>query len=88
MGGTPWEAQDAYEAWSPELRRELKTPTLVIHSACDFTPETEGRFTALQRRGVPSRLLLPRREPLGRSRATACSGMRLSGWLDRRLRKP
>jgi dipeptidyl aminopeptidase/acylaminoacyl peptidase len=37
-----------------------KTPTLVVHGARDFRlPETEGfaTFTALQRRGVPSKLL-------------------------------
>ena len=38
----------------------FKTPTLVIHGALDFrVPDAQGigMFTALQRRGVPSRLV-------------------------------
>ncbi len=39
---------------------QFKTPTLVIHGALDFrVPEAQGlgMFTALQRQGVPSRLV-------------------------------
>jgi dipeptidyl aminopeptidase/acylaminoacyl peptidase len=61
LGGPPWEKPDAYDRWSPEGSVERwKTPTLVVHGARDFRlPETEGfaTFTALQRRGVPSKLL-------------------------------
>ncbi|TPX55516.1 hypothetical protein PhCBS80983_g05252 [Powellomyces hirtus] len=51
-----------YEQWDPSRRvHKWTTPTLVIHGEKDFRlPVTEGiaTFTALQRRGVPSRLLL------------------------------
>ena len=61
FGGPPWEKREAYERWSPEGSvARWKTPTLVVHGARDFRlPETEGfaTFTALQRRGIPSRLL-------------------------------
>jgi dipeptidyl aminopeptidase/acylaminoacyl peptidase len=42
-------------------RRALATPMLVIHGSLDYRiPETQGlaAFTALQRRGVPSRLVV------------------------------
>ncbi len=60
-GGLPWEPGTTYEKWSPALSvANWKTPMLVIHGAKDFRlPETEGfsTFTALQRRGIPSKLL-------------------------------
>ncbi|KAJ3381604.1 hypothetical protein HDU92_005236 [Lobulomyces angularis] len=50
-----------YEKWNPSLRvTKWTTPTLVIHSELDFRlPITEGlsTFTALQRQGIPSKLL-------------------------------
>jgi dipeptidyl aminopeptidase/acylaminoacyl peptidase len=94
MGGTPWEARDAYEAWSPERSvANWKTPTLVIHSARDFRlPETEGFsvFTALQRRGVPSRLLYFPDENhwVQKPRNSIQWHETVLGWLDRWLRKP
>jgi dipeptidyl aminopeptidase/acylaminoacyl peptidase len=61
FGGTPWEKPGNYERFSPESMVEhWKTPMLVVHGARDFRlPETEGfaAFTALQRRGIPSKLL-------------------------------
>jgi dipeptidyl aminopeptidase/acylaminoacyl peptidase len=60
-GGTPWENPEGYAKHNPiDLVKNWKTPTLVIHGANDFrVVETQGlsTFTALQRRGVPSRLL-------------------------------
>ena len=60
-GGPPWEADTTHERWSPALFvANWKTPMLVIHGAKDFRlPETEGFsvFTALQRRGIPSKFL-------------------------------
>ncbi|MGH9456413.1 MAG: prolyl oligopeptidase family serine peptidase [Thermoanaerobaculia bacterium] len=59
--GTPWENPEAYEKHNPILHvDEWRVPTLVIHGANDFrVVETEGMatFTALQRRGIPSRFL-------------------------------
>jgi dipeptidyl aminopeptidase/acylaminoacyl peptidase len=50
-----------YKKFSPrEYVAEWKTPTLVVHSELDYRlPITEGlsTFTALQRQGIPSRLL-------------------------------
>jgi dipeptidyl aminopeptidase/acylaminoacyl peptidase len=59
--GTPWNNPELYEKWSPHLyAKNFKTPTLVVHSELDYrVPIGEGLqlFTALQRRGVPSKLL-------------------------------
>jgi dipeptidyl aminopeptidase/acylaminoacyl peptidase len=61
MGGLPWQAGSVYGKWSPSrLATNFKTPTLVIHGEHDYrVPYTQGLqfFTALQRQGVPSRLL-------------------------------
>jgi len=61
FGGLPWQKGTDYEKWSPSrLAGNFKTPLLVIHSEHDYrVPYTQGLqlFTALQRQGVPSRLL-------------------------------
>ena len=61
FGGTPWDKPERYRAQSPSaFVKHFKTPTLVIHGALDFrVPDAQGlgMFTALQRRGVPSRYL-------------------------------
>jgi dipeptidyl aminopeptidase/acylaminoacyl peptidase len=60
-GGPPWENPDGYAKQSPiSLVKNWKTPTLVVHGGHDYrVVDTEGlaTFTALQRRGIPSRLL-------------------------------
>ena len=47
--------------WSPHLfAKNFKTPTLVVHGELDYrVPIGEGLqlFSALQRRGIPSKLL-------------------------------
>ncbi|MFH1467723.1 MAG: S9 family peptidase [Pseudomonadota bacterium] len=59
--GTPWEHPEAYRRYSPHRFVEsMQTPMLVVQGEQDFrctTAEGLGLFTALQRRGVPSRLL-------------------------------
>jgi dipeptidyl aminopeptidase/acylaminoacyl peptidase len=59
--GTPWENPDGYEKQNPiNFVKNWKTPMLVVHSALDFrVVETQGfsTFNALQRRGIPSKLL-------------------------------
>ncbi len=59
--GTPWSNPEAYRRYSPHLHVErMRTPMLVIQGEQDFRctgAEGLGLFTALQRRGVPSRLL-------------------------------
>lgn len=64
FGGTPYENPELYIKWSPSRYArnfsKHKTPTLVIHSEKDFrVPVSQGfqMFTALQRMGVPSKLL-------------------------------
>jgi dipeptidyl aminopeptidase/acylaminoacyl peptidase len=59
--GPYWENEALYEAHNPVNHVERwRTPMLVVHGALDYrVPETQGlaAFTALQRRGVPSRFL-------------------------------
>jgi dipeptidyl aminopeptidase/acylaminoacyl peptidase len=61
FGGPPWENPKIYREQSPSgFVQNFKTPTLVIHGALDFrVPDAQGlgMFTALQRRGVPSRFV-------------------------------
>ncbi len=60
-GGPPWENPQGYRKHSPvSLVDRWSTPELVIHGALDYrVVDTQGlaTFNALQRRGVPSRLL-------------------------------
>jgi dipeptidyl aminopeptidase/acylaminoacyl peptidase len=60
-GGTPWDAAASYGKHNPvDLVKNWSTPTLVIHGGRDYrVVDTQGMstFTALQRKGVPSRFL-------------------------------
>jgi dipeptidyl aminopeptidase/acylaminoacyl peptidase len=63
-GGLPWEIPGKYREFSPHARagelKKHKTPMLVIHNDLDFRcPIGQGHelFTALQRNGVPSRMV-------------------------------
>jgi dipeptidyl aminopeptidase/acylaminoacyl peptidase len=62
FGGPPWERPEFYLRASPSrFVTRFKTPTLVIHGEKDYrVPLEQGlsMFTALQLRGVPSRLLI------------------------------
>jgi len=59
--GTPWDNPSGYAKHNPvEHVAKWKTPMLVVQGALDFRiPEAQGlgTFNALQRRGIPSRLL-------------------------------
>ena len=65
MQGTPWSNPESYKKWAPvtyavELGK-YKTPTLVIAGERDFrVPYTQSLefFSALQRQGVPSKLVV------------------------------
>ena len=64
-GGPVWDAKamrEQYRVYSPHLfARNFKTPTLVTGGELDFRvpyAENLSMFTALQRQGVPSRLVL------------------------------
>ena len=59
--GTPWENPEGYEKHNPvNYVQNWKTPMLVIHGARDYrVVDTQGlgTFNALQRRGIPSKLV-------------------------------
>ena len=61
LKGTPW-TSPLYEKWSPSNAvANFKTPTLVISGERDYrVPYTQSLqfFTALQKQGVPSRLII------------------------------
>ncbi len=60
-GGTPWAKPESYAKHNPaDHVSKWKTPMLVIHGGKDFrVVETQGMatFTALQRKGIPSKFL-------------------------------
>jgi dipeptidyl aminopeptidase/acylaminoacyl peptidase len=59
--GPPYESRDAYDRWNPSMHVDKwQTPMLVVHGELDHrVPITQGlaTFNALQRKGVPSKLL-------------------------------
>jgi dipeptidyl aminopeptidase/acylaminoacyl peptidase len=59
--GTPWTNMEGYEKQNPvNFVDRWKTPMLVIHGAKDYRiadSQGLGTFNALQRRGIPSKLL-------------------------------
>ena len=65
MEGTPWTAAENYRKWAPMTfaadLAKYKTPTLVIAGERDYrVPYTQSLefFSALQRQGVPSKLVV------------------------------
>jgi dipeptidyl aminopeptidase/acylaminoacyl peptidase len=60
--GTPWANPELYERWSPhKYVQNFRTPILIITNELDYrVPVTEGLqlFTAVQRMGVESKLLV------------------------------
>lgn len=65
FGGPPWSNPELYQKWSPSefaaALSKYKTPTLVIGGEMDFrVPDNQDLefFTALQRQGVPSKLVI------------------------------
>jgi dipeptidyl aminopeptidase/acylaminoacyl peptidase len=60
--GRPWEDRTAYERWSPHrFVQAWRTPTLVTHGELDFrvtVSQALSTYTALQRLGVESKLLV------------------------------
>jgi len=61
-GGTPWENPEGYEQFNPVNHvQNWRVPMLVVQGDLDFRiPTAQGlaTFNALQRRGIPSRLLM------------------------------
>jgi dipeptidyl aminopeptidase/acylaminoacyl peptidase len=65
MKGTPWTNPESYHRWSPSIYAgdlgKYKTPTLIICGEGDYrVPYTQSLefFTALQRQGIPSKLVV------------------------------
>ena len=62
FGGTPFDNPELYDKWSPSrFVKNWKTPMLVIHGALDYRVNlSEGlsTFNALQRKEIPSRLIV------------------------------
>jgi len=62
FGGPYWKNPELYDRWTPSNHvARFKTPTLVVHGEQDHrVPLEQGlaMFTALQRQGVPSRLVV------------------------------
>jgi dipeptidyl aminopeptidase/acylaminoacyl peptidase len=61
FNGYPWDAESLYQKWNPiNYVNNFSTPMLIIHGEHDYRiPYTQALqlFTALQLRGVPSKLL-------------------------------
>ena len=61
FGGTVWDKPEAYERFNPARHvKKWKTPTLIVAGQNDFRvpiDQSLSAFTALQRRGIPSKLL-------------------------------
>jgi dipeptidyl aminopeptidase/acylaminoacyl peptidase len=69
MGGTPWQAAEAYAKWSPASYApalgRFRTPMLVSAGEKDFRVpyfQSLELFASLQRQGVPSKLMVFRDE--------------------------
>ncbi|HEX8171550.1 MAG TPA: S9 family peptidase [Thermoanaerobaculia bacterium] len=62
FGGPFWEQPETYARWSPHrFVKNFATPTLVTHGELDYrVPVGEGMqlFTALQRRGIQSKMVI------------------------------
>ena len=62
LGESPWEEPELYDRWSPHrFAHNFKTPTLVTHGERDYRvpfAESLQLFTALQRQGIESRLVV------------------------------
>jgi dipeptidyl aminopeptidase/acylaminoacyl peptidase len=92
--GTYWDNPETYDRWNPAaFVKNFKTPTLVVHGELDYrVPVEQGlaMFTALQRRGVPSRLLVfPDENHWVLKPVNSMRWYReVIGWLDQWAKKP
>jgi dipeptidyl aminopeptidase/acylaminoacyl peptidase len=92
--GRPFESPGAFTRWSPSrFVARWKTPTLVTHGELDYrVAVTQGMsaFTALQRRGVESRLVVFPDENhwILKPRNSRRFHQEVFGWIDRHLALP
>ena len=95
-GGPPWERPEEYARDSPHRSvARWKTPTLVTHGELDYrctVDQGHAAFTALQRRGIESRLVVFPDENhwVLKPRNTRVFYEEVFGWIERHLdaRKP
>ncbi|MBK9515994.1 MAG: S9 family peptidase [Anaeromyxobacter sp.] len=93
-GKAPWQDPAAYERWSPRaFVARWRTPTLVTHGELDYrVTVTQGlsTFTALQRRGIESRLLVFPDENhwILKPRNARIFHEEVLGWIERHLGAP
>jgi len=94
LGGPYWDNPDGYRKWSPSSYvKAFATPTLVTMGEQDYRIGTEqpfGMFTALQRRGVPSKLLDFPDEGhwINKPRNSLFWYRTVLDWIDEHLKKP
>ena len=92
-GGTQYEHPENYEKFNPvDFVSKWQTPMLIIHSEQDFRipyPQGLGAFTALQRRGIESKLLVfPDENHWVLKPANSVLWYHtVMGWLDEHLKK-
>ena len=92
MGAEIWDDYATYEKHSAMYRiRNVTTPTQVIHGAQDLrVPFTQGQefYTALDRRGVPTEMIVYPRTPHGPTEPKFVMDVtpRILSWFDRNLR--
>ena len=92
-GGPPWDPKSSYGKHNPaDHVDKWKTPMLVVHGAKDYrVVYTQGlsSFTALQRRGIPSKLLFFPDENhwVLKPHNSVLWHQTVIGWLDQWLKK-
>src|SRR5690606_3748802 len=93
-GGTPWDNPAGFAKHNPiDHVKRWSTPTLVIHGAKDYrVVDTQGMatFTALQRKGVPSRLVFFPDENhwVLKPQESKVWHREVIGWIDRYTKRP
>jgi dipeptidyl aminopeptidase/acylaminoacyl peptidase len=92
--GRPWEDPGPFARWSPSrFVARWKTPTLVTHGERDYrvtVTQAISTFTALQRRGIESRLVVFPDENhwVLKPRNSRRFHAEVFGWIDRHLSPP
>ncbi|HUH24246.1 MAG TPA: prolyl oligopeptidase family serine peptidase, partial [Brevundimonas sp.] len=92
-GGTPWENPEGHQRFNPANHvQNWKTPMLVVQGDLDYRiPTAQGlsTFTALQRRGIDSRLVFfPNENHWVLKPANSLQWHNeVFGWLDKHLAK-
>jgi dipeptidyl aminopeptidase/acylaminoacyl peptidase len=93
FGGSYFAKPENYERWNPANHvTAWKTPMLVLHGQLDFrVPYLQGlqTFTALQRQGIDSRLVMFPDENhwILKPQNSLQWHREVFGWLDRHLKK-